>query len=134
MQDIDKLFRKLQNSEFRAGFRLGRKEGKYLAKKGIDTVIEEGEGFIRERLSPASPKNDGKQTPMKNHPFFIAQHATGCCCRGCLSKWHKIPKGKPLTEQQITYILEVTKIWLKNQPGCSTSGKSTLHQRHLFQL
>lgn len=36
--------------------------------------------------------------------MFIAQHATGCCCRGCLERIHKIPKGKALSnEEKRTY-------------------------------
>ena len=22
---------------------------------------------------------------------FVAQHATACCCRGCLEKWYRVP-------------------------------------------
>ena len=57
-------------------------------------------GFIRKRLAPAVIPNDGKQTPMRGHPVFIAQHATGCCCRGCFEKWHRIPAGRELTDEE----------------------------------
>lgn len=134
MRNINNLFIELQNSEFRSSFRLGKKEGKYLARKGLEEVIKEGEGFIRERLCPENPENDGRQTPMKNHPFFIAQHATGCCCRGCLSKWHKIARGKRLSDRQIRYILEVTQKWLESQPECPKSGESAVRQKRLFQF
>ena len=68
--------------------------------------------FIRARLAPAEPKNDGKQTPMRGHPVFIAQHACACCCRGCLEKWHRIPKGRTLTEDEIEYIVEILMEWI----------------------
>jgi len=42
---------------------------------------------------PAYIVNDGKQTPMRGHPVFIAQHATATCCRECIRKWHKIVVG-----------------------------------------
>jgi len=45
--------------------------------------------FITARLAPALLKNDGKQTPMRGHPVFIAQHATATCCRRCLWKWYQ---------------------------------------------
>lgn len=64
------------------------------------------------RLAPAHPANDGKQTPMRGHPVFIAQHATATCCRGCLEKWHQIPQGEPLSEAQQQYIVSVIHYWL----------------------
>ena len=78
-------------------------------------VLEHAADFIAKRLAPAFPANDGKQTPMKNHPVFIAQHATATCCRGCLEKWHGIPKGRPLEMSEKQYIVGVIKRWLINQ-------------------
>lgn len=57
----------------------------------MDTIRSHASDFVRTRLAPAQIPNDGKQTPMRGHPVFLAQHATGCCCRGCLYKWHRIP-------------------------------------------
>ena len=59
--------------------------------------------------------NDGKQTPMKGHPVFIAQHATATCCRGCLYKWHKFPKNTLLTASQQEYIVNIIMEWIKRQ-------------------
>src|SRR6476659_5385464 len=97
MRDAEELFSALSRSEFRRRFRLGAKEQTYLTEKTLPVVLEHGRKFILERLAPAEPKNDGKQTPMRGHPIFIAQHATATCCRGCLAKWHRIPQGPPLT-------------------------------------
>lgn len=36
---------------------------------------------------------------------FIAQHATACCCRGCLYKWHGIPVGRELTAEEQKYVV-----------------------------
>jgi len=132
MRNTDEVFKELQHCKFRSSFRLGRKESEYLTRKGLEKVIEEGRAFVKKRLCPARPKNDGKQTPMKNHPFFTAQHATGTCCRGCLSKWHKIPKGIPLNEQQISYILNITGLWLKKQLAGSKPGQSVVRQEQWF--
>ncbi len=112
MRDIDGLFARLQKSKFRNRFRLSRKDARYLKDKGMATILEHARDFVTTRLAQAEPANDGRQTPMKNHPVFVAQHATGTCCRGCLEKWHHIPKGKPLTEEQVEYIIEVLERWL----------------------
>ncbi|MEJ2704629.1 MAG: DUF4186 domain-containing protein [Sedimentisphaerales bacterium] len=115
MRDLDELFEALGRSEFRSRFRLSGKEAAYLQQKGTETVLEHARALISKRLAPANPHNDGRQTPMRNHPAFIAQHATGTCCRGCLEKWHHIPKGRPLSEEQIEYILRVLRRWLTAQ-------------------
>lgn len=115
MRDIDELFAALGRSEFRSRFRLTGKEAEYFKQKGIVTILEHARDFITKRLAEANPVNDGKQTPTRNHPVFIAQHATGTCCRKCLEKRHHITKGKPLTEEQIDYIIEVLKCWFSRQ-------------------
>jgi hypothetical protein len=115
MRDLDEVFEALGRSEFRSRFRLSGKEAAYLRQKGITTILEHARDFVSKRLAQANPANDGRQTPMRNHPVFIAQHATGTCCRGCLEKWHHIPKGQPLTDEQIDHILRVLRRWLTAQ-------------------
>jgi hypothetical protein len=115
MRDLNELFAALERSKFRSRFRLRSRETAYLHEKGLDIVLEHARGLIEKRLATADPVNDGRQTPMRNHPAFIAQHATSTCCRGCLEKWHKIPKGRPLTDREIEYVLTVIRRWLVQQ-------------------
>ena len=81
----------------------------------MPTVLAHAHDFIAQRLAPAEPKNDGKQTPWKGHPVFVAQHATATCCRGCLAKWHRIDKGRPLTADEQAHTVEVIERWLREQ-------------------
>ena len=112
--DLDLLFEKLNKSPFRSRFTLRGRELLYLREKGIDKIMEHARVFIGERLAPADPPNDGKQTPMGNHPVFIAQHATASCCRKCLMKWHGIPSaGHPLTDGEKEYVLSVIRRWME---------------------
>ena len=113
MRDVQDLFAALQRSKFRRRFRLNEKDRAYFGDKGLPVILEHGRKFIVDRLADAKPKNDGKQTPMRGHPVFVAQHATATCCRGCLAKWHYIEEGKPLDEEQIDYILDVIRRWLQ---------------------
>jgi hypothetical protein len=113
MRDLDSLFIALAASRFRARFRLGEKERAYLASRGLPVVLEHAADFVARRLAPAAPANDGRQTPMRGHPVFIAQHATATCCRGCLAKWHHIPAGHPLTESEQAHIVATIARWLK---------------------
>ncbi|MBN1972977.1 MAG: DUF4186 domain-containing protein [Sedimentisphaerales bacterium] len=110
---MEQLFYRLAKSKFRSRFRLNKKELQYLHDKGLSVIEQHARDFIKERLAPALPKNDGKQTPMRNHPVFVAQHATATCCRKCLAKWHGIKIGLSLTQQQSDYIVSVIMYWLK---------------------
>ena len=60
--DLDEFFERLARSSFRRRFHLRAVEREYLERKGLETVMSHGEKFIEERLAPANPPNDGKQT------------------------------------------------------------------------
>jgi len=104
-----------KNSKFRSRFKLTDKDHQYIQDKGIDTIRSHAMDFITSRLAPIDPKNDGKQTPMRGHPVFIAQHATGTCCRGCLEKWYQIEKGRVLTNDDIGYVVDLVMGWIRAQ-------------------
>ena len=112
VRDQDDVFIALQRSPFRQRFRLGPRERAYLDSKGLVTVLEHAADFISQRLAPAQPRNDGKQTPMRGHPVFIAQHATATCCRGCLAKWHGIGKGHALSDDEQYHVVKAIERWL----------------------
>ena len=96
-------------------FKVVEKVLEYVKTKGLDKIRQDTYDFINERLAPAYPKNDGKQTPMKGHPVFIAQHACGCCCRGCLEKWHGIPKGRELSDNEVNYVVYLLLTWINKE-------------------
>ena len=84
----------------------------------MTTVLAHAADFIAQRLAPADPRNDGKQTPFRGHPVFVAQHATATCCRGCLAKWHGIERGRTLTAAEQAYVIDVIGRWLNEvSPG-----------------
>ena len=86
---VSNILERLSVSKFRSKFHLTKKEKEYIHQKGLDIIEKHAQDFIRTRLSQAVILNDGKQTPYRGHPVFIAQHATATCCRGCLAKWHQ---------------------------------------------
>lgn len=112
---VNEALRRLQTSPFRARFRLGKNEKDYFAKKGAEVIRAHAEEFVRTRLAPAEIPNDGRQTPMRGHPVFIAQHACACCCRGCLEKWYHIPKGTELTPTQQQGIVTLLMAWIEKE-------------------
>lgn len=112
---MNDIFERLSKSKFRSRFHLKDKDKKYIEEKGIDTIKKHAYDFINNRLSDVSKVIDGKQTPMRGHSVFIAQHATACCCRGCLEKWYHIPKGRLLTKKEIDYIVDIIMKWINNE-------------------
>lgn len=109
---MEDIFGKLSRSKFRSSFHLSKKDKEYVNNKGLDKIREHAYDFIKKRLAPSQILNDGKQTPMRGHPVFIAQHATATCCRGCLYKWHKIKAGANLSCEQIEYVVNVIMKWI----------------------
>lgn len=122
MKDIDDVLAALSRSAFRRRFKLSGKDRTYVATKGLAAVLGHAKGFIEKRLAPANPTHDGKQTPYRGHPVFVAQHATGTCCRGCLAKWHGIARGRPLEAAERDYVAAVLERWLKREVGDDSAG------------
>lgn len=112
----DELRARLARSRFRSRFRLNERDAAYAAERGLTTLRTHAYDFVGARLAPAAPKNDGRQTPMRGHPVFVAQHATATCCRACLRKWHGIPAGRPLSDDEIRYTVAVIVAWLGAPP------------------
>ena len=113
--DLDILFERLSHSKFRSSFKLKQADLDYIRQKGIGTIRKHAADFVKKRLAPAIIPNDGKQTPMRGHPVFLAQHATGCCCRGCFMKWHHIEAGRQLTQEEQNYAVNVIMEWIERQ-------------------
>lgn len=118
-EKIDRMIDSLSKSKFRGSFHLNIKMKNYVKDKGIDIIESHAYDFINERLKPANLKNDGKQTPMRQvHPVFIAQHDCGFCCRSCLERIHKIPRGRELTDAEVNYIVKFIKHWILKEINC----------------
>ena len=115
MQTVDEALEKLKKSAFRARFYLSPKDISYIDEKGMETIRRHCADFVASRLAPAVIPNDGKQTPMRGHPVFIAQHATATCCRGCIYKWHKMRPGKELSKVQQEYLVDVIMTWIEGE-------------------
>ncbi len=113
--NYEDMLYKLSKSKFRSSFKLKTKDIDYINEKGFDTIKSHAYDFISKRLAPKVILNDGKQTPMRGHPVFIAQHATATCCRSCLYKWHKINPNKELNCNEINYIVNLIMLWIIKQ-------------------
>ena len=122
MQTVDEALAKLQKSKFRSGFHLDEKNVRYIDEKGLDVIRSHAADFVAKRLAPAEIPNDGKQTPMRGHPVFVAQHACACCCRGCLNKWYRVPQGRALTGSEQRRIVNLLMAWIEKEYRSKRNG------------
>ena len=119
--DLTNLFERLAKSDFRSRFHLSKQDREYVMEKGLPTIRKHAEDFVAKRLAPAVIPNDGKQTPMRGHPIFIAQHACACCCRGCLEKWYRVPKGRELSADEQRRIVNLLMRWIEREMSSEKS-------------
>lgn len=112
---IDRRLDVLATHRFRAKFRLYGRERALVLLRGRDAIREHAGKLIAQRVAPAAPRKDGKQTPYRGHPVFVAQHATATCCRTCLERWHGLPKGLDLTAEQESYVVDVICRWIARE-------------------
>ncbi|MFG2193173.1 DUF4186 domain-containing protein [Streptomyces sp. NPDC048639] len=100
---------------FRAKFRLRGRERAIAELNGPSTLRWHAYDLVNKRLAPAEPYKDGKQTPYRGHPVFVAQHATGTCCRTCLLRCHHIPEGRALGRAERAYVVDVICRWIERE-------------------
>ena len=117
MAPDSEILDRLARSRFRSRFRLSATERSYADKKGRGTILSHTRDFVTQRLAPAEPQNDGRQTPMRGHPTFVAQHATATCCRSCLAKWHRIPRGRHMSAAEHERTVSLIMNWIDEQMG-----------------
>lgn len=117
MDELDDRLDRIGRHPFRARFRLYGRDRAVVDLRGIVTVRRHAEDLIGSRLAPAEPRNDGRQTPYRGHPVFVAQHATATCCRTCLERWHGIPAGHELDDDERAYVVEAICRWIAEQYG-----------------
>lgn len=127
MHKLRAALERLKTSPFRARFHLSEQDKAYIDQKGLQVIRIHAAEFVAKRLAPAYPQKDGKQTPMRGHPVFVAQHACACCCRGCLEKWYQVPRGRALTEQEQRGIVNLLMAWILVEYQAEQRGKGASH-------
>ncbi|MXG91318.1 DUF4186 family protein [Nocardioides flavescens] len=113
--EIDARIDRAVARPFGRRFHLRGRERATAQLRGPGTMRAHAAEIIGERLAPAQPRNDGRQTPYRNHPVFVAQHATATCCRTCLETWHGIAKGHQLDRDERAYVVEVIGRWIDRE-------------------
>lgn len=112
---IDNRLDAIAGQPFRARFHLRGRERGLVQLRGLQAIRRHAEDVITRRLAPAVPHNDGRQTPYRGHPVFVAQHATATCCRSCLERNHEIARGHELTQPERAYVVDVIMRWIERE-------------------
>ena len=112
---IDLTLQTLSRHPFRAKFHLRGRDAAAVQLRGMEVIREHAADLLARRVAPAEPAKDGKQTPYRGHPVFVAQHATATCCRSCLLRWHDIPQGQELTAAERGYVVDVIIRWMQRE-------------------
>jgi Domain of unknown function (DUF4186) len=112
---LDQRLDAIGRQPFRAKFALRGRERAAAAASDPARIRSHARDLIARRLAPAEPYKDGRQTPYRGHPVFVAQHATATCCRSCLERWHQIPKGRELSREERVYVVDVICRWIERE-------------------
>ena len=103
---LDARLARITSHRFRARFHVRGRDRAIVDLRGMPTIRRHAHDIVDKRLAPAEPDKDGRQTPYRGHPVFVAQHATATCCRSCLEKWHGIARGHELSTAEREYVVE----------------------------
>jgi len=98
----------------------------YALRKGSWKLREAVEGKIRKSIGAASPVRDGYQTPREGsgNPIHYGQHGTASCCRVCVEYWHGIPRGRELTDDEVSYLADLVMRYISERiPDLAAEGQ-----------
>lgn len=114
---LDARLDAIARQRFRARFRLDGRERATVELRGMPAIRRHAGEIVARRVAPAAPRKDGRQTPYRGHPVFVAQHATATCCRSCLARNHGIAKGRELTRDEQAYVVDAICRWIERELG-----------------
>jgi hypothetical protein len=124
LAQIDRRIDRLARQRFRSKFHLCGRDRGLAELHGPTRLREHAADLIAKRLAPAHPYKDGKQTPYRGHPVFVAQHATATCCLSCLARGHEIPASRELTVEEQGYVVDVIARWIERDLASEPQRKS----------
>ena len=93
------------------GFKLDDEDFRIIKETGIPGIKKQAEQIVEHKLREQL-ENDGKQTPKAGNPVYKAMHACKCSSRREMSKAHRIPAGRDLTDNEIKSIVNLVTRWI----------------------
>lgn len=114
--DFSKVYKELKKEKWRYDWfnvELDDKARNLLLRWEGDKLRQKILKRLEEAILYYNEEIDETQTPYSGNPIYYAQHTTACCCRGCLDKWHGIPRKRKLNDSELNYILNLIESYLQ---------------------
>ena len=122
--DVEYTVAQLQTDRFRykwwakdldeAAVKHALRKGPTGIKDAIRKRVHDSVGQLyRMEDGKVEPFRDGAQTPFRGNIIYYGQHATATCCRKCIEVWHGIPRGRKLTQEEITYLVDLLLVYVR---------------------
>lgn len=133
--DVDATFIALQRECIRHYFwhvPFGQKAFDYALRKGrieLENCIEKR---IRDRVGRAAHPAEGRQTPVdraRADALDYGLHAVAACCRRCANYWHGILTDRPLTDEEVFYLSELVRRYLRARLPHLPAGPTKVPRR-----
>lgn len=92
-------------------------------KRAVNHALRKGKLLLRDAAvhrihssvgEPSHPR-EGRQTPFASNVLFYAQHAVAACCRKCIEYWHGIDSHRPLTDEEIAYLVDLIMLYVEER-------------------
>lgn len=94
--------------------RLDDTDYRLVQEQGIQEIKDQAREIVKNKLEE-QPENDGVQTPKAGNPIYKAMHACRCSSRKELSKAHRIPAGRKLSEREIEAVVNLLTRWIARE-------------------
>lgn len=85
-------------------------------RRGTTQLRAAAQRRIRNSVGKIPDVYDGRQTPVvgseKANIIHFGQHAVAACCRKCIEYWHGLERDRALSEQEVSYLAELTYLYV----------------------
>lgn len=112
------------------GPRLDETDFKLIKENGVPKIKEQARQITEQKLREQL-ENDGNQTPKAGNPVYKAMHACKCSSRKQLSKAHRIPAGRDLSDNEIESIVNLVTRWIVREYNFYIEEEKRQHQKNL---
>lgn len=108
--------------------RLDEQDIELVRQVGIEGVKQQARQIVEQKLRE-QPENDGKQTPVAGNPIYKAMHSCRCASRRELSKAHRIPAGREMTDKEVDAVVNLLTRWIVREHNFFRQEKQKKQQR-----
>jgi hypothetical protein len=118
IRDVQHTFDSLKRELVRHHFwhtAIDKRALNHARRKGRKGIRVAAETRLRKSISRPDNPYDGRQTPYTGNVLFYAQHAVAACCRKCVQEWHGIPQDRELTDDEVSYLMELVCMYVDHR-------------------